>query len=72
MLYLLFPQAGYVPTDGPQSSEFRILADHPFDEFPERQEQGVPVLRVAFQPVPGTEGHTSAMLLKLNRTNCNK
>jgi hypothetical protein len=67
VLHLLFLQAGYVPSNGPQSSELCILADHPFDEFPERQKESVPVLRVAFQSVPGTWGNTSAMLLKLNK-----
>jgi hypothetical protein len=67
MLHLLFLQAGYVATNGAQTSEFRILADHPFDEFPKRQKESVPMFRVAFQPVPGTQGNTSAMLLKFNK-----
>lgn len=50
--YLLFLQAGHVPTNGPQAGQFGVLAYHPFDQLPKRKKEGVPVLCIAFQPVP--------------------
>ena len=50
--YLLFLQAGHVPTNGPQAGQFGVLAYHPFYQLPKRQKEGVPVLRIAFQSVP--------------------
>lgn len=52
MTYLLFLQGGHVAANGSQAGELRVFPYDPFDELAQRQQQSVPVFRVALEPIP--------------------
>ena len=45
-------EGSHVPRGRAQGCHFRVLADNPLDELPQRQQQAVPALGVAFEPRP--------------------
>jgi hypothetical protein len=56
---LLLLQSGHVAAQGAEAAELRILAYHPFNQFSQGQQQGAPVLRVAFQTISATRKTTN-------------
>jgi len=60
--YQLFLQTGGIASNGSQAqgAQFGVLADDPLGQFAERQQQGVPVLRIGLQAIPeGKQGKTA-------------
>lgn len=53
--HLLFLQCGHVTADRTKAGEFGVLPYHPLDELAQRQQQSVPVFRVALQAISETE-----------------